>query len=143
MARSDIGLLAARISFVIACAMTLTAALTPPNDHPLHLLPWEKGDHMLAFYVLSLLGAVAAPRLPLYAVGAVLAGLGGSIEIMQALPAVNRDPRFVDFLIDLGAILVALLPMAFGRWRMALREAEAEAALLANEPGLAGSARDL
>ena len=111
--------LLSRVAFALALIFTLAVALTPAHDHPLHLLPWEKGDHCVAFYVLAILGALAAPRMPLAALAAALGLFGGLIELLQALPAVNRDPRSADVVIDVAATLVALLPMTVVRWRTA------------------------
>jgi hypothetical protein len=110
-------ILLARLAFAAACVVTLVAALTPPDDHPLQVLPWEKSNHLLAFGVLAILGAVAAPRLPLLTLGALLAGLGGLIELMQALPLVHRDADLRDVAIDAAAVLAVLVPVALVRRR--------------------------
>jgi hypothetical protein len=105
----------ARFAFVLACAFTLVCALTPPEAHPLQMLPWEKANHLLAFFVLSILAAVAAPRTRLLVLGALLVALGGAIELLQGLPIVHRDPAIGDVGIDAIAIAVALATVAFFR----------------------------
>jgi VanZ family protein len=109
--------LLARVAFAAACLVTLVAALTPPDQHPLQVLPWEKANHVLAFAVLAILGVVAAPKLPLPALCLLLVGLGGLIELMQALPMVRRDPSVRDVAIDTAAVLAVLAPIGLARWR--------------------------
>ena len=107
--------LIARLAFAMAVFATAVAALTPPADHPLHIAPFQKGDHVIAFFALGLLGALAAPRIPLAVLAGALAFFGASIEVLQALPEVARDPRATDVLIDLGAAIVAIAPMGLLR----------------------------
>ncbi len=104
-----------RAAFLMALAVTVVAALTPPEAHPLQLFPWEKGDHLLAFYVLSVLAAAAAPRLPLLAIGAGLTLLGAGIELAQGIPLIHRDPALSDVGLDGLAIIAALAPIFL--WR--------------------------
>jgi len=110
-------ILLARAALAAACLVTLFAALTPPDEHPLQVLPWEKANHVLAFAVLAVLGVVAAPRLPLPALGLLLVGLGGLIELLQALPMVHRDPAVRDVVIDTAAVAAVLVPIGLARWR--------------------------
>jgi VanZ family protein len=121
-------LTAARVALVCAAVFTLFVALTPPQDHPLQLLPWEKGDHCLAFYTLAVLGAMAAPRLPLSLLGVLLVAFGGLIELLQGLPMIGRDSRIQDVFVDGAAAAVALMPIAVGRWRLGLASRDGMAA---------------
>jgi hypothetical protein len=119
--------LPARAAFVVACAFTLFVALTPPEAHPLQILPWEKANHLLAFCALAMLGVIAAPRLPLLAMAAGLVGVGALIELLQALPIIHRDPALSDVGIDAAAIVVVLAPVALLRWRAGGEAAPAQA----------------
>lgn len=73
--------------------------------------------HFVAFYVLSLLGAVAFPKSHLLLLGCALAVFGGSVEIMQAVLPFGRHPSLFDWLVDLVGIIVACVPFAFSELR--------------------------
>ena len=60
---------------------------------------WDKGDHTLAFFSLSLLARLAWPRQPFWRIALALVGYGVFIEIVQAfLP--TRDAEALDVLAD-------------------------------------------
>jgi VanZ family protein len=69
----------------------------------------DKIEHMLAFFTLAILAALALPRLSLMWVGAGLALFGGVIELTQLIPLLHRDASFADWFADLAAITVGLL----------------------------------
>jgi hypothetical protein len=110
----------ARLAFVAALGFTFIEATIPPQ-YALHLLPWDKAEHFLAFYVLSLCASVAFPRRDLLWIAVWLAAFGAAIEIAQALPILQRDCDWQDWLADLVAIAAALGPMALGPWRARAR----------------------
>ena len=105
-----------RLVFVTALGFTFIQATIPPQ-HALHLLPWDKAEHFLAFYVLSLCASIAFPRRDLLWIAAWLAAFGGAIELVQAVPILQRDCDWRDWLADLVAIAAALMPFALARWR--------------------------
>ena len=113
-------LLLCRLAFFGAAAFTFAMAVAPPGAGP-ELLPWDKAQHFLAFYVLAVLGAAAFPRQALLAPALALAAFGGMIELVQALPFVGRDAEVGDWAADVVGVLFALAPLALGRWRARVR----------------------
>ena len=72
---------------------------------------WDKGDHTLAFFSLSLLARFAWPRAPFWRIALALVGYGVLIEIVQSfLP--TRDAEALDVLADSTGIVV----FAVGAW---------------------------
>lgn len=66
---------------------------------------WDKGDHTLAFFSLSLLARFAWPQQPFLRIALALVGYGMFIEIVQAfLP--TRDAEVLDILADSTGIVV-------------------------------------
>ncbi len=119
--RRRLSLHAWRIALAGAAGLTLIEALTPPRYHPLQLVPWEKGDHVIAFVVLGAAAALAFPRFGLIAIGAILIGFGAAIELLQALPWVDRDPNPVDVGWDALGCVAALAAISLLRRRRADR----------------------
>ena len=116
MIRSKAFLRLLQAGFWAALVFTLFSAFAPVS-HVENLLPWDKAQHFLAFYVLSLLGAAAFPKRSLIVIGIVLSGLGAVIELVQATPLVARDGDFFDWLADTVAIAAALGPVVLMHWR--------------------------
>lgn len=96
----------ARALFWAAIVTTLVFAWTP---HPPTLLSDDKSQHMLAFGVLSVLAALAYPRLAPWKTAVLLLVLGGVIELVQGIPFVHRDCDIFDWLADAIAIGIAAL----------------------------------
>jgi hypothetical protein len=111
----------ARAGFGAAGLFTFVAAVIPEEDHPPDLFGWDKANHFAAFWVLSVLGAAAFPRLSLLALGAGLSAFGGAIELVQALPVVHRDADVIDWLTDTAAVLAAVCPLLLAQWRGGFR----------------------
>ena len=102
------------VAFWLAVAVTLTFALLPhppvmPNAN-------DKVQHVLAFAVLSLLasGYYGLGRARLIFIS--LAGLGGLIEVLQMIPALQRDAEWLDWAADCAAILVTLAVCRVAAW---------------------------
>jgi len=98
----------ARILMWLAIAFAVTMALLP---HPPHMPVDQFGDkveHMLAFAVMSLLGAVAHPDTPPVRLGERLSFLGALIEVFQSIPALHRDCDVHDWIADTISIAVVL-----------------------------------
>jgi hypothetical protein len=90
-----------------------------PFRPPPHIDGWTKADHLIAFFVLTVISTPAFPKARPLVIGVLLSGFGGLIEIVQALPFINRDGRFNDWLIDTLAILTALGPILLAARREA------------------------
>lgn len=111
----------ARSAFFAALVFTSISAVMPPR-HALQLVPWDKAEHFIAFYVLTVLAAAAFPKRNVLAIAAWLSGFGALIEFVQGLAIVSRDRDFWDWVADTIAIAAALAPMLLVWWR---REATA------------------
>lgn len=117
-------LLAHRILFWILFVFTLANALRPgPSGGPgLN----DKLLHFLAFYVLFLSAACAAPRLHPVWIAAALLACGAAIEIMQMVPLIDRSASIMDLLADAAGITAALVPGAVHGWRARVRSKDSE-----------------
>jgi len=83
-----------------------------PGDPP------DKIQHILAFLTLAALAAVAYPRTSLLRIGVLLSTFGVLIELVQLIPALNRDGDPTDWIADTLAIaVVATGVWAVRHWR--------------------------
>jgi len=101
-------------------AFALTMALLPRPPHLSIDRFGDKAEHMLAFFVLTLVATLAWRRASLVAIALRLSLLGAAIEVLQAIPALHRDCDWRDWLADSAAIvaaslLAALIRAAFSR----------------------------
>ena len=106
----------ARVAFFAALIFTFYSAVMP-STHVLHLTPWDKATHFVAFYTLTGLAVAAFPKLNLAVIAAMLSGFGAFIEFVHGLPLVHRDRDFWDWVADSIAIGCALAPMLLYWWR--------------------------
>ncbi|MEH6697574.1 MAG: VanZ family protein [Brevundimonas sp.] len=102
----------ARLAAGFATVATLWLAFAPSGAGP-GLIPWDKAGHFLSFYVLTLLYALALPRVPRWALAAALVLAGGGIEIVQGF--VGREPDWKDWIADMAGIAAVLIPMGVDR----------------------------
>ena len=108
---------AIRLGFVAALAFTLYRALLTADG--VNFIPWDKARHFIAFYALTVLAAAGWPRTRPVLIGAALSAFGVLIELLQALPVINRDADVWDWVADSLAIAAALGPMLLAplrRW---------------------------
>ena len=103
-----------------ALAVVVWGELTP---HPPRLaqLFWDKAEHFIAYFGLTLLASLAwGLRRSLVLVLAAMVALGGALEIIQSF--VGRDAEWGDFFAnDLGALtglIVAVIYLAVPRRRL-------------------------
>jgi len=102
--------LRARILFGLDLVAISVLAFMPGPEVPV-TTHWDKGDHTLAFFSLSLLARFAWPRQPFWRIALALVGYGVFIEIVQAfLP--TRDAEALDVLADSTGIVVYVV----GAW---------------------------
>lgn len=113
----------ARLAFFAALIFTFYSAVMPPSQ-VLHLTPWDKATHFIAFYVLTGLAVAAFPKRNPLVIAALLSGFGALIEIAQGLPTVHRDKDFWDWVADTLAISSALAPMLLSWWRGQVRSGQ-------------------
>ena len=88
-----------------------------PHPPPVPGNPNDKVQHIVAFATLSLLGAFAYPRTPLFALLMRLSLFGAFIEVVQAIPVLHRDSDILDWLADTAAVAVVLLLVRWWRAR--------------------------
>ena len=107
------------IAFWSAALFALVMASLPkpvrlPGD------PGDKVQHIIAFLTLAALAALAYPRASLLRIGLGLSAFGALIEIIQMIPALNRDAEWADWLADsIAAALVLAIVHLVRRWRAA------------------------
>ena len=95
-----------------ALAVVVWGELTP---HPPKLaqLVWDKAEHFIAYFGLTLLASLAwGLRRSLVLVLAAMVALGGALEIIQSF--VGRDAEWGDFFAnDLGALTGLIAAMVY------------------------------
>lgn len=109
---------AARIAFIAAACFSFVMAAVP-HPPPIPGEPPDKIMHMVAFATLGLLGAYGFPQRSVTRLLLLLTAFGALIELVQAIPALNRDSDIVDLLADMVAAAAAL---SLGRWAMRRRK---------------------
>lgn len=98
--------------FTATLAVVTTLSLMPQPPQSIDL-GWDKLNHALAFAVLTVLARRAAPRTPLWGVGAWLLAWGVWIEGAQALGS-TRHAEVLDVLADgIGIAAGSLLTWIF------------------------------
>jgi len=107
-----------RLAFWTAATVALVMALLP---HPPHLPgePSDKIQHIAAFLTLGALGSFAFPETNSFRLGAGLSIFGAVTEVLQLIPALNRDGDPLDWLADTAAValIILLLRRLIGRRR--------------------------
>jgi VanZ family protein len=94
----------ARVALVLCAVLTGWGAFTPPGVPRLHLFPWDKAEHFSAFFALTACALAAFPRVAIVWIAVALSGCGALIELIQALPFVNRDADVKDWVADTLAV---------------------------------------
>ena len=104
-----------RLAFVICLALVLTLSLLNDPD-PRLSTGWDKGNHVLAFCVLTLLGRGSFPgQALLLIVGLCTYGIG--IEVLQGLTG-YRFAEYADLLADAMGIALGFVVLAcYGWWQ--------------------------
>ena len=104
-----------RPAFWAAALLALVMASLPqPPSLPGN--PNDKIQHIIAFVTLTSLAAFAYPGARLTAIFLALAGFGGAIELVQAIPALHRQSSPLDWLADAVATGVTLAVIGVWRW---------------------------
>ncbi len=116
MAQNTFLLRLAQCAFFAAILFTFYSAVIPPTQ-AIRLVPWDKAEHFIAFYVLTGLAAAAFPGRSLWLIAASLSAFGAVIEVVQGTPIVHRDMDFWDWVADTLAVGAALAPMLLVWWR--------------------------
>ena len=97
-----------RAALWAAAAFALVMALLP---HPVRLPsdPSDKVQHIIAFLTLGALARMAYVNASGWALVAGLSLFGAVIELLQGIPALNRDSDAIDWLADTLAAGVAIV----------------------------------
>lgn len=103
-------LTALRVLFALSCAIGLWLALRPLTGPPPPPGPIDKIEHFTGFYLLSVMALPAFPAARRWQIFVGLTAFGGLVELLQAIPFINRDCDFWDWLTDMFGIGAALLP---------------------------------
>jgi VanZ family protein len=96
-----------RCAFWAAFAFASWFAVLPLPVFP-EEAPGDKILHMLAFATLSFLGSFAFPRLRPWIFAVLLSAYGVLIELVQMIPALNRNAELQDWVADSVAVLITL-----------------------------------
>ena len=92
------GRAAQAIFWAAACFSFVMAAVPHPPEVPAE--PNDKVEHMIAFATLAMLAAFAFPRTALLRLLVGLSLFGALIEVVQAIPALQRDSDIKDWAAD-------------------------------------------
>lgn len=103
-----------RLGFWTALVFAFVMAIAPRTPEVLHSVS-DKYQHMLAFFVLGALAALAFRGTAFWRLFVGLALFGGVIELVQLIPALNRDGDFVDWAVDMVAAAAALAAVGLAR----------------------------
>lgn len=105
-----------RLLFWAALIFAFVMAVLP---HPPRLPgdPDDKVQHILAFATLGLLGHVAFRNVAALRLIARLSLFGAVIEVVQTIPALNRDGDVVDWVADTLSVAIVLGLLRFRRGR--------------------------
>jgi hypothetical protein len=84
--------------------LALTLAPLAKEVEPPSLLSYDKFQHFTAFAGLASLAGLGWGLRNAFRVGLGISAVAASIEILQALPIVHRDPSFWDWTADIVGI---------------------------------------
>jgi hypothetical protein len=105
-----------RIAFWLALIFAVTMALLPKPPEVMGDVG-DKYQHMLAFACLTVLASFGYPDARPLRIAERLSFVGALIEVLQSIPALQRDCQIMDWVADTGAILVTLtVLMLIRRW---------------------------
>lgn len=103
-----------RGTFWAALIFGLVVALLPQPPQ-LPVAADDKVQHIIAFAILAALGSAAYPSLALMRLLAGLSAFGALIEVLQAIPMLNRDSDLLDWIAD--TVAAAFVLAAIWLWR--------------------------
>jgi di/tricarboxylate transporter len=103
-----------RCAFWAASLLALVMALLPHSPE-LPGGPSDKIQHIVAFATLALLSRASYPSAKFWLLLLGLSVFGGMIEVLQAIPSLNRDSDPIDWVADTAAAGVVLLLLSW--WR--------------------------
>jgi len=99
----------------IALAIAVFAVALLPGGVALPVNPCDATQHGLAFVTLTFVLRMAWPGVAWIHHFALMAALGGAIELAQLVPALHRDASIGDWLVDVMASLGTLAILRLAR----------------------------
>lgn len=107
---------ALRLAFWAAAVFAFVMAILP---HPLRIPgePSDKVQHVAAFVTLGVLSKLAYPASSPLQLAIRLSLFGAAIELVQAIPALNRDSSVLDWIADTIACGLVLVGVSWWRRR--------------------------
>ena len=103
-----------RILFWLATVFAVTMAVIPQPPYTPIAEFGDKVEHIVAFAVLATLACLGFGGVAKRLIVERLSFLGAAIEVVQSIPALNRDCDVRDWLVDTAT--VALVALAFAAW---------------------------
>jgi len=103
-----------QIAFWIALIFAVTMALLPKPPEVMGDVG-DKYQHMLAFSCLTVLASIGYSGAPPLRIAERLSFVGALIEVLQSIPALQRDCQIMDWVADTGAILATLAVVTLAR----------------------------
>ncbi|MGB5723208.1 MAG: hypothetical protein WBM39_02235 [Parasphingorhabdus sp.] len=97
-----------RILFWLVLGTVLALSIMPPDDAPA-VFANDKLNHILAFFVLSSAARILWSRVNGIILFSMLTAFGGAIELLQFAMAFGRDADWMDFAVDVIAIVLGFL----------------------------------
>ena len=104
-----------RRAFYAATAFAVVMALIPQPPYTPTREFGDKVEHIIAFAVLAALANLGFPESTKRTIVERLSFLGAAIEVVQSIPALNRDCEPLDWLAD--TLAVAVVTLGFALWR--------------------------
>ncbi len=96
-----------RILFWLLLGIILAISLMPAGGAPT-VFAYDKLNHGLAFFTLSLMARLLWPRTNVVILFVLLMIFGGGIELLQLTMGLGRDADWWDFAADVAAILLGI-----------------------------------
>lgn len=115
LSRRRAGRIARAVFWLAFCFTFVMAVLPHPPEVPGQ--PNDKVQHIAAFATLALLGSLAYPAVRLLSLLVGLSLFGALIEMVQAIPALQRDSDVRDWIADTIAAAAVLLAVRWWRSR--------------------------
>lgn len=101
-----------RVSFYTAAVLTTVTALAPSVPFEPGFSNFDKVQHFAIFALLAGLALFGFPRAPGRLIVERLSFFGAGIEVLQSIPALNRDCDVFDWATDTLGAAVAVLVLA-------------------------------
>lgn len=107
----------ARACFVILLGMLAFLSLVSVDNEMKvsQLIPWDKASHFIGYFVLTLVGILAFPNVPLVVIGVAILAQSALVESLQ--PYVGRSRDLCDLVANAFGILGVLGPVVVFRLR--------------------------